>query len=66
MIWNESQRGIRKSTLKDLELDDTTSLKDAQLTKFMLNYGHETTRLKGIHNYMELMYTNIIILLLTF
>ena len=62
MIWNESQRGIRKSTLKDLELDDTTSLKDAQLTKFMLNYGHETTRLKGLLNYIKLMYTTLLIL----
>ena len=59
-------KGIRNSTLKGLELEDTTSLKDAQLTKFMLNYGHGTTRLEGLHNYMELMYTTLLILILTY
>ncbi|WMV46260.1 hypothetical protein MTR67_039645 [Solanum verrucosum] len=46
-------KGIRNSTLKGLELEDTTSLKDAQLTKFMQNYGYETTRLDGLHNNMD-------------
>ena len=54
MIRNESQRRTRNSTFKGLKLEDTTFMKDAQLTKFILNYGHETTRLKGLHNYMEL------------
>ena len=39
---------------QDLELEDTTSLKHAQLMKFMRNYGNDTTRLDGLHN-MELM-----------
>ncbi|WMV41128.1 hypothetical protein MTR67_034513 [Solanum verrucosum] len=65
-IFNSStqrcfSKEIRNSTLKVLELEDTTSLKDAQLTKFMRNYGHETTRLNCLHNYMELMYTNLLI-----
>ncbi|WMV36869.1 hypothetical protein MTR67_030254 [Solanum verrucosum] len=55
-------KGIRNLTLKGIELEDTTSLKDAQLTKFMRNYGHETTRLDGLHNNMELMYANLLIL----
>ncbi|WMV30041.1 hypothetical protein MTR67_023426 [Solanum verrucosum] len=50
-------KGLRNSTLKGLQLEDTTSLKDAQLTKFMYittwNYGHETTRLDDLHNNME-------------
>ncbi|WMV51607.1 hypothetical protein MTR67_044992 [Solanum verrucosum] len=47
-------KGLRNSTLKDLIFDDTTSLKDAQLTKFMRNYGDEITRLDGLHNNMDL------------
>ncbi|WMV46620.1 hypothetical protein MTR67_040005 [Solanum verrucosum] len=52
-IFNSStqrcfSKGIRNSKLKGLELEDTTSLKDAQLRKFMQNYGHETTRLEGL------------------
>jgi len=58
-------KGIRNSTLKGLELEDTTFLKDARLTKFMRNYRHETTRLNGLRNYMELMYTTLLILWLT-
>ncbi|WMV15407.1 hypothetical protein MTR67_008792 [Solanum verrucosum] len=46
-------KGLRNSTLKGLKLEDTTSLKDAQLTKFMQNYGHETTRLDDLHNNMD-------------
>ena len=65
MIMNQSQRWTRNSTLKGLELEDSISLKDAQLTKFMLNFGHETTRLKGLRNYMELMYMNLLIHLFT-
>ena len=41
MISNQSQRWTRHSTLKGLELEDTISLKDAQLTKLMRNYGYE-------------------------
>ena len=52
MIKNQSQRWTRNSTLKVLELEGSISLKDAQLTKFILNYVHETIRLRGIHNYM--------------
>ena len=33
--------------------------------EFMRNLWAWTTRLEGLHNYMELMYTNLIILLLT-
>ena len=64
MIMNQSQRWTRNSTLKGLELEDSISLKDAQLTKFILNYVHETMQLRGLHNYMELMYMNLIILFL--
>ncbi|WMV08093.1 hypothetical protein MTR67_001478 [Solanum verrucosum] len=46
-------KGLRNSTLKGLKLEDITSLKDAQLTKFMRNYGHETTRLDGLHNNID-------------
>ncbi|WMV40453.1 hypothetical protein MTR67_033838 [Solanum verrucosum] len=46
-------KGLRNSTLKGLKLEDTTFLKDAQLTKFMRNYGHETTRLDDLHNNMD-------------
>ncbi|WMV28945.1 hypothetical protein MTR67_022330 [Solanum verrucosum] len=46
-------KGLRNSTLKGLKLEDTTSLKDAQLTNFMRNYGHETTRLDDLHNNMD-------------
>ncbi|WMV48006.1 hypothetical protein MTR67_041391 [Solanum verrucosum] len=48
-----SQKGIRNSTLKGLKLEDTISLKDAQLTKFMRNYRHETTRLDDLHYNMD-------------
>ncbi|WMV26415.1 hypothetical protein MTR67_019800 [Solanum verrucosum] len=58
-------KGLRNSTLKGLKLEDTTSLKDAQLTKFMRNYGHETTRLKGLNKNMEIRYTTLLILILT-
>ena len=64
MIMNQSQRWTRNSTLKGLELEGSISLKDAQLTKFILNYVHETMQLRGLHNYMELMYMNLIILFL--
>ena len=64
MIMIKSQRWTRNSTLKGLELEGSISLKDAQLTKFILNYVHETIRLRGLHNYMELMYMTLLILFL--
>ena len=64
MIMNQSQRWTRNSTLKGLELEDSISLKDAQLKKFILNYVHETMQLRGVHNYLELMYMTLLILFL--
>uniref|UniRef100_M1E0P5 Uncharacterized protein n=1 Tax=Solanum tuberosum TaxID=4113 RepID=M1E0P5_SOLTU len=68
-IFNSSNpryfsKGIRNSTLKGLELEDTTSLKDTQLTTFMRSYVHETTQLDDLHNNMELLCTTLLFLLL--
>ncbi|WMV41993.1 hypothetical protein MTR67_035378 [Solanum verrucosum] len=53
------------STYRDLELEDTTSLQDTQFIKFMRNLWALMTRLEGLHNNMGLVYTNLLILILT-
>ncbi|WMV41380.1 hypothetical protein MTR67_034765 [Solanum verrucosum] len=50
---------------KDLELEDTTSLKDAQFTMFVHILWTWTTRHEGLHNNMELVHMTLLILILT-
>ncbi|WMV46494.1 hypothetical protein MTR67_039879 [Solanum verrucosum] len=40
---------IRNIISKDLELEDTTPLKDTQLMEFMQNLWARMTRIKGLH-----------------
>ena len=51
--------------LKDLELEDATPLEDTQCMEFMRDLWAWTTRLEGLHNNIELMCTNLLILILT-
>ncbi|WMV41342.1 hypothetical protein MTR67_034727 [Solanum verrucosum] len=55
---------IRNIISKGLELEDTTPLKDAQFPKFMRNLWTGKTRIEGLHNNLELIYTALLILML--
>ena len=65
MIRNEYQIQCRNLTINVLKLEDIAPMKDAQFTKFMLNYRHQTIQFKGLHNYMKIVYMNLLILLFT-
>ncbi|WMV20059.1 hypothetical protein MTR67_013444 [Solanum verrucosum] len=65
--WYNLKR-VRNSILntQDLELEDITPLKDTQFMNFMQNSWELATRIEGLNNNMELMYTTLLILILAF
>ncbi|WMV18522.1 hypothetical protein MTR67_011907 [Solanum verrucosum] len=62
---SEGSCGIMGKNNSSHGLQDTTHLKNVQLIGFIRNYEHETTRLEGLHNNMELMYTTLFIPIFT-